>query len=342
MFEVYNITNIEWDELVSKLPVKKQDIYFTREYYSMAEANGEGTAILFFYYDNLANYAIYPFLVNKIDTNDYNYQIYDIQSSYGYGGPIANTDDIEFLSNFQKEFNNYCLQEHIIAEFIRFHPLIKNEKIFDENIEISHNRYTVYLDLKNNEELIWKNEISSKNRNMIRKAQKNELVSEVSVNYEAFKNLYYRTMSRLDASNGYYFKDEYFEIMKNSKHFHLLDVLRENKVIASGIFIGYNEYFHYHLSGSLHEELCYAPNNLLLWEAIKFAKNHGYQKLHLGGGIEDKLDDHLFKFKKSFSNSITDFYIGKRIHDKKIYNDLINKWENRNEKKANLFLQYRY
>jgi len=149
-------------------------------------------------------------------------------------------------------------------------------------------------------------------------------------------------MDRLDASSGYYFKDNYFDVMKNSEYFHILDVVKEKKVIASGIFIGFNNYFHYHLSGSLQEELYYAPNNLLLWEAIKFAKTRGHLKFHFGGGLEDKIEDPLFKFKNSFSSSVADFYIGKRIHDKLIYNDLVEKWEKKNKKKADLFLQYRY
>jgi lipid II:glycine glycyltransferase (peptidoglycan interpeptide bridge formation enzyme) len=103
----------------------------------------------------------------------------------------------------------------------------------------------------------------------------------------------------------------------------------------------YGDYSHYHLGGSLKEYLNFAPNNILMWEAIKIACNAGARFFHLGGGLQDTASDSLFQFKSKFSKTTSVFHIGKRIHDNETYRQLIEKWENRNNKKAHRLLEYR-
>jgi hypothetical protein len=341
MYDIYNVNDESWNINLSKFPIDFQDIYFSSEYYKMHQENKDGNAKLFCFKDGIGNIAIYPFLLNKINCN-LDAEFYDIETAYGYGGPISNTVNQEFLSDFEETFIEYCNLNNIIAEFIRFHPLIENQNIFKKNIKIISDRKTIYLDLSKGIEAIWNEDIKSKNRNLIRKAIKNGLYVEKSTDFEAFKRIYYNTMDKVDARKHYYFNDEYFEnVMVNDSN-SLLVVKRENKTVAAAIFMIYGKYFHYHLAGSLKEELKYSPNNLLLWEAINYAIKNGCKIMHFGGGLSDNPEDSLFKFKSSFSKNFANFYIGKRVHNRKIYDFLIAKWENENNKKASLFLQYKY
>lgn len=342
MYKLLDCSNEEWNLYLNKLPDHIQDIYYTSGYYKMYELNGDGIGKLFVYYDNNENLAIYPFMLREIEGYHLNKKYYDIETAYGYGGPVTNSTDDNFIKNFEECFIDYCKKNNIIAEFIRFHPLIKNENIFNKDIEVLHNRITVQLDLTRGIENIWNEDIKSKNRNMIRKAEKNGLSVEESIDFETFKKIYSSTMNKVDADNYYYFDDSYYESIKENNNYILLNVKKNDLIIASAIFMGYGEYFHYHLAGSLKEYLKFAPNNLLLWEAIKYAHKKGHKRMHFGGGLSDSLDDKLFKFKSSFSKDTTDFYIGKRIHDKEIYDHLISKWEEQNNKKAKILLQYRF
>ena len=55
---------------------------------------------------------------------------------------------------------------------------------------------------------------------------------------------------------------------------------------------------------------------------IELSKSKGCTHLHLGGGYQD--DDNLFKYKTSFSNNnVYEYYIGKNIFDKNLYNLLV-------------------
>lgn len=337
---ILDLNTATWNEYFINFIPELQDIYYTADYYKLYEQNGDGKAKLFVYKEK-SSIAIYPFMLNEIDKYDLNEKYYDIESAYGYGGPITNNYDKVFLTNFENAFLKYCIENNIVAEFVRFHPLIKNEDIFNKDINISHNRTTIYLDLTKGIDRIWNDDIKSKNRNMIRKAQKNGLVVEISDDYEIFRKIYYETMNKVRASDYYYFNEKYYKEIEKNNNYFLLNVKKDNTIIASAIFVKYGIYFHYHLAGSLKKYLEFAPNNLLIWEAIKLACDSDAKVFHLGGGLSSSADDNLFKFKSSFSKNTANFYIGKRIHNKYVYDYLISEWEHKNNIKANLFLQYK-
>lgn len=336
---ILDTLNEQWDYYIKQMPRADRDIYFTRQYHSACESNGEGKAQLFIYQED-SKLGLYPFMLNIIKEDSLSKTYYDIQTCYGYGGPLCNTTDAAFLIRFEREFIDYCKENNVVCEFIRFHPLLQNHKMFKENIEILFNRETVYLDLEQDIQTIWQSEISSKNRNMIRKAQKNDLLIELYTDIEIFKTIYQETMNKLNADEFYYFSDEYYEELKKVNPF-MISIKKDKEILAAALFMEYEDYFHYHLSGSKAAFLNLAPNNLLLWSAVKIAKEMGYKKFHFGGGTSSSEQDNLFKFKKSFSSGRGYFYIGKRIHNQEIYTHLIDKWEEKHQVKAKLLLQYR-
>ena len=333
--------NPKWDEYIQKLPLDNQDIYFTSQYYLLEEKEGHGLPQLFVFTDDTDNLGIYPFLKRPINSHQINGHYYDIETAYGYGGPLVKNKDADFIEKFESAFLQYCQDENIIAEFVRFHPLIKNETIFKKRIQVLHNRKTVWLDLTPNIETIWMYQISTQNRNIIRKCQKNNLSIQINRDYEEFIKMYEETMDKVGADSFYFFGKEYYDFIRNNCNCTLLSVTDGKETIAAAIFMGYGNYFHYHLSGSKKDALRLSPNNLLLWEAIQYAQKHGYKKMHFGGGLSDSTEDNLFKFKSRFSKNYADFYIGKRIHNQEVYKILIDNWEAKHGERAQLFLQYR-
>ena len=80
----------------------------------------------------------------------------------------------------------------------------------------------------------------------------------------------------------------------------------------------------YHLSGSLREYANLAPTNLLLYEAALWGHANGCRTMHMGGGVGSR-EDSLLTFKRSFyrGDDLTQFSIGKRIMDRKRYDELV-------------------
>lgn len=341
MIDIFNAQSKKWNEILSQIGLKNRDIYHTPEYYIMHEINGDGKAQCFVYKEK-DNIVLYPFLIKKIKGYDLDDDYYDIETAYGYGGPITNSDETSFLLKFEHYFIDYCYENNIIAEFIRFNPLIDNKNIFKTDIEILPNRKIVTLDLSKSIDRIWSQEINSKNRNMIRKAIRNDLKPVQSKDINTFKKIYFITMNKVKANGYYYFSEDYFDQIVKKENYTILNIKHQDEVIASSIFMGYGHYFHYHLSGSKKEYLNLSPNNFMLWEAIKLGKEKGYKFMNFGGGLSNQSKDSLFRFKSAFSRKHLDFYIGKRIHNSKVYSFLISEWEKKHNKKASILLQYRY
>lgn len=319
----------EWNDIVKSFG--DWDVYYSYEYAASLQMHGDGTPYLI-YYDNYGfrlcyvmmknDISILPSFNNLIKSNQY----YDFTTPYGYGGPLTKgvcTPSI--LDDFFMQLNQYCNEEQIITQFFRFHPLLQNQVIFQDFTKIVSNKQTIYMDLST-KEMIFQN-MDTKNRNMIRKAQKSgvTITSTTSGDMSQFIDIYNETMERNHAESYYYFDKSYFDYLfkKMEDNIILFCAYYENKIISSSIFL-YNEtYMHYHLSGTLTEYRSLASTNLLLYEAALWGAQRGIKKLHLGGGIDS--EDSLFGFKKQFNkNGRIDFAIGRNIFNQEAYQFLIN------------------
>jgi lipid II:glycine glycyltransferase (peptidoglycan interpeptide bridge formation enzyme) len=215
---------------------------------------------------------------------------------------------------------------NIITEFVRFHPALENSKMNDEIYEVIDLGKTITMDLISKEQ-IW-NDLSSKNRNVIRKAIKlgveiywgrsPELIDE-------FIPLYNATMNKDDATDYYYFNKEFYKSVLEDLRYNSLIfyALYDQKIISMSMILFGNDNMHYHLSASDREYQSLAATNLLLYEAACWGSENGYKTFHLGGGLGSK-EDSLFKFKKAFNKkSETYFSIGRKIFDQEKYDKLI-------------------
>ena len=326
----------EWIEILTKV---EHDIYFIPEYARIYELNyGSkideaffGKSFLFCYKEN-NNFVILPFTLREINTllflseslsADKEQRYYDLISPYGYNGPAIKCDNHsevnQLVNNFLSEFNQYCLANNIVTSFIRFHPLLNNQQYFLTQLNTTERNKTVYVDLTKTQDQLF-NELNKKTRNLIRKAKKNGVSISISTDEQdlkQFTKLYLETMHRNKAQEKYFFPYGYYKNTFKflSSHAVLFIAKHQGKIISASVFLGYNQFFHYH-SGSDFNSLSLAPNNLLIWEAILWSKKNGYKWLHLGGGLRE--NDSLFHFKSGFSSCFNKFYTANIIHN--LYN----------------------
>lgn len=331
-----------WNKYLELFDESQKDIYFFEEYVKLYESDVDQAYCIVCW--ESPNVILMPFLRREICDG------YDFETAYGYGGMIVNTHNQQWIDRAINVMWEQFKKEKYICGFIRFHPLLNNVKICKE-CNAFYDRQTVVINTENSEEQIWREQITSKNRNMIRKAKKNGLEYKAEYDFqslEEFKHLYNATMSRLEADDFYFFDDKYYEeFISNLKGRAFLGTVRkERKLICAALFMYSKDYGHYHLEGSDYSCSKFAANNFLLWEtAIEFHKL-GVKEFHLGGGYNSEPDNSLFKFKKSFSGNLRDFCIGKIIFNQEIYDEMKNKWQQNNPTKmaeyGNLLLCYRY
>ena len=330
-YKILSLTESEeWGAILEKLPSDRRDVYFTPEYYSLYQNYGDGEARCFVF-ESDGEYVMYPFLINPISTLGYklNKEYYDIQGAYGYNGIITSSENADFIAAFWNAFDGYCQDNRIIAEFTRFHPLLNNQRLASPKMKTIFSRHTVLLDLTLPEDDIWKTQICSKNRNMIRKAEKEGVTIVESGDYDIFKQLYDGTMTNLHAEDFYFFPQSYYNEYKQTfKGKSMLCLaMYDGRAIAGSMFMFSDDFAHYHLSGRDRVYSRYAANNLILWYAIKKAKERGCKWFHFGGGTTGDESDSLLKFKKDFSKTETEFWIGKRLHSEAVYDEIVRQWK---------------
>ncbi|HNQ61391.1 MAG TPA: GNAT family N-acetyltransferase [Bacteroidia bacterium] len=352
LVEVLNSTHQErWNEAFASLPHELRDINFTYFYNRLYELNGEGELQLFLYRED-SELFYYPFLLREIK-HEISAEIYrDIETVYGYSGPISGSTDPSFVERATMAFKAYCKQKNVVCEFIRFHPILKNHSMnsVDPLLKIVPLRDYVYVDLKNDDEVIW-NEYSSQNRNKIRKAEKSGVRVIAGYNeraYKEFVKMYLENMHQVNAAPMYFFSDIFFSELAKLVQAEgvFLEAKHEGGSVGAAVFLGGISIGHYFLAAASGEGKKIAAGNLLLHHGVMWAKQNGLKKLHLGGGVSADPNDPLLVFKKNFSGHMEKFYIGKRVHNNEAYQALVSDWDTRFPEVAgkykNILQRYRW
>lgn len=336
-----------WNEYFNLFPAELKDVYFTEEYVKLYESATERAECFVYREDD--NILLFPFLTRAFDFQGKQYK--DFETAYGYGGPVYNCSDKGFIVKALSAFKAYCGENNYLAGFVRFHPLFQNQEGFESVGRVIADRKTVAIDLDQTMDEVWKNEIHSKNRNVIRKAEKAGCTFIVDGKYEHLKefiNLYDSTMDKLSADGFYYFDDAYYENLTRGITDSFLGCVKnaEGQIISAAIFMYSGPYGHYHLSGSDKSQLAISPNNFMLWNAAAELQKRGVKRFHLGGGTNGDEENSLYQFKRRFSKDTCQFCIGKLVFNQELYEYICADWEAKNSEKAEHYkhhlLKYKY
>ena len=340
----------KWKKTLNLLLDNLQDVYFCPEYVGMHKFI-EGTEALMFTYREKGNIWFHPFLLQPIDSNAFhlNDTWFDIESSYGYGGPLSNSEDQTFLANANEQFSEWCKENNVVAEFVRFHPLLNNQSWAGQNTKVEHDRNTVSLNLKHFD--IENLPFSSKVRNMIKRVEKAGIIIEVydpAKKFSSFVDLYLQTMTRINAESYYYFNEAYFLNLSGlvAENGWLVGAGLGGEWVGAAIFLKGESVLHYHLSATNPD--CRIPGitNALLFKGMQLGLANGLEILHLGGGNSNNPDDSLLRFKQKMGDKTNKFFTGKRIHNHGIYSQLKHSWESKyptlKEKYKSRLLCYRF
>lgn len=301
------------------------DIYFEPDYARLYET--ENNKAVEYCFENEYGKISNLFMKRVIDiTPADGRQYFDIVTPYGYGGPVIHraTDKEKLIASYMEDFKKYTEKENIVAEFVRFHPIVANGVDFREAYNATYDRKTVGTNLTYDD--VIGTEFSKHKRKDIRKILKNpDIRFEVDEDPETladFVEVYYSTMDRDGADDYYYFKPEYFQEMLDRLNGHVITgkVFLGEKLIAMGVYFRYGKYLHAHLSGTLSDYMEYSPAYILKYALALYGHEKGYEVIHYGGGSSSSPDNGLYKFKKDFGRTTEfDFYIAKKVWNRDAY-----------------------
>lgn len=315
-----------WEETVRSFG--RHDVYYLPGYARGLMLNGDGEPLLVHYEGEgcravsvvmRRDVSACPELRGAVGPGE----VFDLATPYGYGGPLVEGGD---ASGFASEYEGLCRRMGVVSEFVRFHPMLRNWEGLEGLYGVERLGDTVWVDCSS-PEAVWA-DMTSKGRNMVRKAQKAGLRAYWGRDpglVGPFMEMYAGTMDRDGADPYYYFGRPVYEslledLADNAMWFY---VRAGGELAAMAVVLFCNGAMHYHLSASRRELQGLAPTNLLLYEAARWGASNGFRAFHLGGGL-GSAHDGLYRFKKSFHRGDdAEFRVGRRVFDAEAYDGLV-------------------
>ncbi|WP_169084603.1 GNAT family N-acetyltransferase [Paenibacillus sp. PL91] len=321
--------------IFKKLPAEMQSFYFHPQYVINDALYKKDIQAVFFVQEKNENIYYHAFHLGKVPNTPY----FDIQSPYGYGGPLCVGDEL-FKNECIENYKKWCIDQSVLIEFIRFHPLMKNEMNYYG--QIFENRQTVYIDLTK-ENLLY--EFSTRVRTAIKKAQNSNVTitfSKSKYYIQQFIDMYIALMNKKNALEDYFFNEEYFIHLLQNEAVFLANAENElGQVIGASLFFANGHIAEYHLSASIEEGRKKNVANLLLYEFAELVKKQDVQLLYLGGGTDRTNENPLLFFKRGFSKNEATFKIGKYEHNHVVYNEMKSEYLKKEPHKEHFILYYR-
>ena len=312
-----------WKRFLADAP---HDFYQLPEYVALC-ATLEGAEAVAFYAEEAYSRFLAPVLLRSIPTclgakEDW----CDCVSPYGYSTPlIMPTHDA--LPVFLEAFIDAGRQRRMVTAFFRLHPFLHlDDMALAKFGQILKHGQTVYVDLTKTGEQLW-DETCTNHRRNIRRLERLGFHAVID-RWELLNDfiaIYYKTMSRVGASEEYHFPQEYFSALPSvlGSRLHLCCVLSpDNRVAAAGLFVSTNGTLQYHLGGTADDYLPLAPSKLMFHAMRHWGQETSHTILHLGGGVGGA-DDSLLQFKSGFSTAKSAFYTYRMIVDEDKHDALL-------------------
>ncbi|MBL7068240.1 MAG: GNAT family N-acetyltransferase [Candidatus Omnitrophica bacterium] len=177
---------------------------------------------------------------------------------------------------------------------------------------------TIMMEIADNEEATW-GSFRAKTRNMIRKALRSNLTSEKGFhNLKEFYNIYMINMlaKGIPVHSYRFFRNLVSEI----RDAELIVAKMDGRIIAGILILFSKDIAIYPFQASLMHFHKFAPNNFLIWEAIKSCLKRGIHRLDMGESTEG---GDVYIFKTNLGGSPRDIYYYSAFGPKRVVVDEI-------------------
>jgi hypothetical protein len=232
----------------------------------------------------------------------------DAITPYGYGGP-AGAD----VPGFWRAYEEWCREQGVVTTFVRFHPLYANAREAPIHVEPLAPTIAWRLDAEE-----FAAGLHLNHRRAVRKAQKAGVTVSAGEGVGEFVPLYEETMRRAGASPFYFFAEEYWHALGRTSLVRL-DAELAGETVASALCLASPPWLHYHLGASSDKGRRIGAMTLLFLEVATWARERGYERFHLGGGVGGR-EDSLHEFKRRFDpGGLVEAAVGKAVHDEAAY-----------------------
>jgi len=243
---------------------------------------------------------------------------YDVGPFMGYEGFLTTSSEQSFLAEALSAYSEACKSLRIVAELIRFNPVLKNHVPYldRDELDVVAAKSIVVVSCERDEQRQIDHFSTSCRRSVrqgLRKLQARLL--DKSSEMDLFRQLYERSLERLGAAPHWRFDDRFYSSVAACPAFKIQSVWSGDKLAAAGLIGAHPTAWHCLLLGTADDRPRWVVPRLI-YETARRAAEAGCRNLILGGGVTASPDDSLLQFKVRFASKLTTFFIGKMQHDK--------------------------
>lgn len=178
------------------------------------------------------------------------------------------------------------------------------------NIPLGDDRLTEFkrakwhgIDLTRDVDTIWM-DLESSARRAIKKAQKSGVVIRKSKDKEAVRaffemHLGIRKYKYHLVAQPYSFFENIWKYLIDQGDGVVFLAEYEGQTIGGIMFLAWKDTFFYKFNASSLDDLAVRPNDMMVWEGIQYAKEHGYTKFDFG--LSDWDQEGLLRYKRKFA-----------------------------------------
>jgi len=239
-----------------------------------------------------------------------------------FGGPLVKDNNIEVFREIITSYNKFIRKQVIYSQFRNLFETKHFRQDFERNKFVSEDHLNIIVDLKLDEEKLWKN-VHSKRRNEIRKAYKESAVFEIEQNSNALKSTYnilHEVYGRAQLPFPEYdFFVNLFNTSTEKSKLLILVAKFQNKIIGCMLALAYKSTIYDFYAGSYSKFNKKHPNDLIPWELFKWGKKNGYSIFDFGGAGKPDIPYGVREYKKKFGGEIVNFGRYEKIHNPFLY-----------------------
>jgi len=228
-----------------------------------------------------------------------------------WGAPLIKLDidsKMVFLNLFKKY--NQIVGHRVLYTQVRNISDLSNYKNLFYRVGFNYEEHLNYIiNLKKGKEVIWRS-MNKKRRNSIRKGKNSGILIEKVRNLDDLKKTYevlaevYKTIRPLES---YSLFSNSFSLLNSKGMIQCLNANYNGKIIATVCLLRYKGRIFNWYAGGRREYLCYNPNDLLMWHAIKEGIRDNFDIFDFGGAGKPNEDYGVRDFKKKFGGKEVSF-----------------------------------
>ena len=324
----FDIITVEDPRWASTLSTSNAGIFYTNDYCGLHQEQ-DGSPAMLLYQDDLGlafdvtffkSIATLPFYEDIGE--QFTYRPIDLANPV-YNGPIvvsADADHFELLRRYRKAMDQFCADNHVVTEFIRFHPFYEKTAALSRIEELIPVSDILYVDLRQGYEAARK-QYRKGHRSAAQKAAREgaswSFVEPDDNHLGIFTRLYEWTQRRNGTRSVYIQKQSFFRSMFGALKGRALlaESYSHGRVVSSSIFLDDKTSLWYQYSGSDLNLLGTNAHTYLMDRMVAWAAEKGISYLVLGGG-GDPHDptDRIAKFKRGFSHLMGKVHQLRKVH----------------------------